>query len=224
MGALFVAKARRGLSQAAYSALLRGRRVLFEGKIGTLDPNIIQPVIAQIRETFVLSRFASSGPDGSGPPPSFHHHSHHHQANIQRLYQRVGGGRRISKQIRELIFQMVAENPSWGAPRIHGELLMLGLDVSERTISRWMKCAPKDPEPAKRWLAFLRTITFGVLYFSSLPMTAGASYTSTSPSIPRACGSSSSCERRFRLIWLLGFSSSIGMPSTDWKSRPRFDP
>ena len=33
----------------------------------------------------------------------------------------VGGGRRISQQIRELIFQMVADNPSWGAPRIHGE-------------------------------------------------------------------------------------------------------
>jgi transposase InsO family protein len=74
---------------------------------------------------------------------------------------------------------MVAENPTWGAPRIHGELLMLGFDISERTISRWMKRAPRDPEPAKRWLAFLRnhreaiaamdfftvpTITFGVLY------------------------------------------------------------
>jgi hypothetical protein len=35
----------------------------------------------------------------------------------------VGGGRRISQQIRELIFQMVADNPSWGAPRIHGELV-----------------------------------------------------------------------------------------------------
>src|ERR1039457_1462770 len=68
----------------------------------------------------------------------------------------VGGGRRISKQIREWIFQMVADNPSWGAPRIHGELLMLGFDVSETTISRWMKRAPKDPQPAKRWLAFLR--------------------------------------------------------------------
>ena len=40
-----------------------------------------------------------------------------------------------------MIFQMVAENPTWGAPRIHGELLMLGFDVSERTISRWMKRA-----------------------------------------------------------------------------------
>jgi hypothetical protein len=51
---------------------------------------------------------------------------------------------------------MVAENPTWGAPRIHGELLMLGFEVSERTISRWMRRAPKDPEPAKRWLTFLR--------------------------------------------------------------------
>jgi transposase InsO family protein len=51
---------------------------------------------------------------------------------------------------------MVAENPTWGAPRIHGELLMLGFDVSERTISRWMNRAPRDSEPAKRWLAFLR--------------------------------------------------------------------
>jgi hypothetical protein len=59
-------------------------------------------------------------------------------------------------QIRELIFQMVADNPTWGTPRIHGELLMLGFDVSETTISRWMKRAPKDPQPAKRWLAFLR--------------------------------------------------------------------
>jgi putative transposase len=92
---------------------------------------------------------------------------------------RMLGRRRISKEVRDLIFRMVAKNPTWGAPRIHGELLMLGFDVSKRTISRWMKKAPKNPERAKRWLAFLRnhreaiaamdfftarTITFGVLY------------------------------------------------------------
>jgi putative transposase len=79
-----------------------------------------------------------------------------------------------------LIFQMVAENPSWGAPRIHGEHLMLGFEVSERTISRWMKRAPRDPEPVKRERTFhenhkeaiaamdfftVPTITFGVLCF-----------------------------------------------------------
>ena len=89
------------------------------------------------------------------------------------------GRRPTPKEVRELIFRMVAENPTWGAPRIHGELLMLGFHISERTISRWMKRASRDPEPAKRWLAFLRnhreaiaamdfftvpTISFGVLY------------------------------------------------------------
>jgi putative transposase len=89
------------------------------------------------------------------------------------------GRRKLTKEVRELIFKMAAENSTWGAPRIHGELLMLGFEVSERTISRWMKRAPRDPEPAKRWLAFLHnhreaiaamdfftvpTITFGVLY------------------------------------------------------------
>jgi putative transposase len=91
----------------------------------------------------------------------------------------VVGRRRISKEVRDLIFRMVAENPTWGAPRIHGELLMLGFDLSERTISRWMRRAPRDPERAKRWLAFLRnhgeaiaamdfftvpSVTFSVIY------------------------------------------------------------
>jgi len=89
------------------------------------------------------------------------------------------GRKRISREIRDLIFRMVADNPTWGAPRIHGELLMLGFDVSERTISRWIRRAPRNPEPAKRWLAFLHnhreaiaamdfftvpTVTFGMLY------------------------------------------------------------
>jgi putative transposase len=89
------------------------------------------------------------------------------------------GRRPSSKEVRDLIFRMVAENPTWGAPRIHGELRMLGFDISERTISRWMKRAPRAPDPAGRWLAFLHnhreaiaamdfftvpTITFRVLY------------------------------------------------------------
>ena len=93
--------------------------------------------------------------------------------------QRVIGRKRISKEVRDLIFRMVTENPTWGAPRIHGELRMLGFDVCERTVSRWMRRAPRNPEPAKQWLAFLRnhreaiaamdfftvpTVTFRVLY------------------------------------------------------------
>ena len=89
------------------------------------------------------------------------------------------GRRCVSKELRDLIFRMVAENPTWGAPRIHGELRMLGFDISERTVLRWMRKAPRNPEPAKRWMAFLNnhreaiaamdfftvpTLTFGVLY------------------------------------------------------------
>jgi len=101
---------------------------------------------------------------------------------VWKLISKVGtqvGRKQTPKEVRDLIFRMVAENSTWGAPRIHGELLMLGFEVSERTISRWMKRAPRDPERDKRWLAFLRnhreaiaamdfftvsTISFGVLY------------------------------------------------------------
>jgi hypothetical protein len=89
------------------------------------------------------------------------------------------GRKQISRGLRDLIFRMVAQNTTWGASRIHGELKMLGFDVSERTVLRWMWKAPKSPEPAKRWAAFLSnhresiaamdfftvpTLTFGVLY------------------------------------------------------------
>jgi putative transposase len=108
-----------------------------------------------------------------------------HRTGFRRYWSLVSGVRnrvgrkKFSKDVQDLIFRLVAENPSWGAPRIHGELLMLGFDISERSVSRWMKRAPRDPEPGRRWLAFLRnhreaiaamdfftvpTITFGLLY------------------------------------------------------------
>lgn len=46
------------------------------------------------------------------------------------------GRKCVSRELRELIFSMVAENPTWGAPRIHGELKMLGFDISERSVLR----------------------------------------------------------------------------------------
>jgi transposase InsO family protein len=93
--------------------------------------------------------------------------------------QRIGGRKRVSQEIRALIFRMAAENPTWGAPRIHGELIKLGFVLSEPTVSRWLRRLNKAPDPAQRWLTFLRnhreaiaamdfftvpTLTFGVLY------------------------------------------------------------
>ena len=97
---------------------------------------------------------------------------------ISRKHVRVGR-KPTSRELRDLIFRLVTENRTWGAPRIHGELKMLGFEISERTILRWMRKAPRDPEPAKRWMAFLSnhreaiaamdffsvpTLTFGVMY------------------------------------------------------------
>src|ERR1700719_5272193 len=46
----------------------------------------------------------------------------------------VGGRPRIDSEMRALIRRMSRENPLWGAPRIHGELLMLGIEVAESTV------------------------------------------------------------------------------------------
>src|SRR5271155_462292 len=51
----------------------------------------------------------------------------------------IGGRKRVSKEVRALIFRMVAENPTWGAPRIHGELLKLGVELLERSVWRWIR-------------------------------------------------------------------------------------
>jgi transposase InsO family protein len=49
---------------------------------------------------------------------------------------------------------IAAANPIWGAPRIHGELLKLGFEISERTVSRLMP--KKDRRPTQTWTTFLR--------------------------------------------------------------------
>ena len=72
-----------------------------------------------------------------------------------RLSQSKGPGRpRVSSEIRTLISNMAAANPFWGAPRVHGELLKLGYEISERTVSRLL---PKnDKKPSQTWTTFLR--------------------------------------------------------------------
>jgi putative transposase len=53
-----------------------------------------------------------------------------------------------------LIRRMSRANPLWGAPRIHGELLKLGIKISQATVGRWMPWRPKVPSPT--WRSFLR--------------------------------------------------------------------
>ena len=64
-----------------------------------------------------------------------------------------GGRPSIDPQIRTLIRAMAIANPLWGAPRIHGELHTLGVDVSERTVSRLLERRPRPP--SQTWRTFL---------------------------------------------------------------------
>ena len=59
----------------------------------------------------------------------------------------------MSPEIRDLIRRMSLANPLWGAPRIHGELLKLGIEVSQATVGRYLPWRPKVPSPT--WRSFL---------------------------------------------------------------------
>ena len=59
----------------------------------------------------------------------------------------------VSAEIKALVTRMAAANPLWGAPRIHGELAKLGLDVAERTVSRLLP--KRRTPPSQTWRTFL---------------------------------------------------------------------
>jgi hypothetical protein len=122
----------------------------------------------------------------------------------------------VSPEVRQLIRRMKSDNPSWGAPRIHGELPQLGFDVSEPTVSRYLQRLQRQPDQAKvqRWLAFLQnhrevmaafdlftvpTLSFRVLYCFFVTSTIGAAFsTSKRPRTRQASGLCSSSARRCR--------------------------
>ncbi len=60
----------------------------------------------------------------------------------------------VASEIRRLVRQMAIANPLWRAPRIHGELKMLGITISERTVSRILLTVPRPP--SQTWKTFLR--------------------------------------------------------------------
>jgi len=64
------------------------------------------------------------------------------------------GRPRIAPEIRRLIAQM-ANNVGWGAPRIHGELCKLGIEISQATVSRYMPKPPPRPGSRQSWSTFL---------------------------------------------------------------------
>jgi len=63
----------------------------------------------------------------------------------------------LPKNLRQLIREMAAENPTWGEERIANELkLKLGIRVSPRTVEKYLRARPvRTPDPKQRWLTFV---------------------------------------------------------------------
>src|SRR5262245_59791299 len=71
-----------------------------------------------------------------------------------------GGRPQIAKEVRELIRKMSFENSLWGATKIHGELLKLGIAVAQSTVSVYM--VPRRDRPLQIWKTFLRNHMEGI--------------------------------------------------------------
>jgi putative transposase len=66
----------------------------------------------------------------------------------------------VDREVRSLIRQMNSANPLWGAPRIHGELLKLGIEISQATVAKYMVRRVGTPSPT--WRSFLRNHADGI--------------------------------------------------------------
>src|SRR5215468_9524538 len=82
-----------------------------------------------------------------------------HRERFRRYWRKLSqpkqpGRPRTCSEIRKLIHTMATANPTWGAPRVHGELKKLGFQISERTVSRLMP--KKTGRPSQTWMTFLR--------------------------------------------------------------------
>jgi putative transposase len=103
-----------------------------------------------------------------------------HRAGVRLFWRwrsRRGGRPRVDAEIRALVQRLARDNATWGAPRIHGELLKLGYRVAQSTVAAYLPSRPKPP--SQTWRTFLKihlfqaaaidffvipTVTFRLLY------------------------------------------------------------
>jgi hypothetical protein len=147
-----------------------------------------------------------------------------------RFRSKTAGRPATCREIRSIIQRMAHENLTWGAPRIHGELLKLGVDVSERTVSRYLSRLRRNGNAGQRWRTFLKnhpesiagmdfftviTANFRILYclFLKPHMITGRSSISIAHSIPPVNGSYNSSARRSPKVRRTRISSSIATRS-----------
>jgi hypothetical protein len=90
-----------------------------------------------------------------------------HREGIRRCWRRRSrrpGRPRIDSTCRDLIWRMATENCLWGAPRIHGEFLKLGITISERTVSRYLRGRPTSR--SQTWRTFFANHLGGQTHIS----------------------------------------------------------
>jgi hypothetical protein len=87
-----------------------------------------------------------------------------HRAGFRLFWRRKskprGGRPAVPLEIRKLIREMSLANPLWGVPRIHGELLKLGVDIGQTSVAKYM-VRRRDP-PSQGWRTFLRNHADGI--------------------------------------------------------------
>src|SRR5438270_7783773 len=80
-----------------------------------------------------------------------------------RIYRGKPGRPKVPQEIRDLIRMLSRNNPRWGAPRIHGELLKLGIEITEPTVAKYMVRHRKPP--AQTWRTFLQNHVTSLVSF-----------------------------------------------------------
>src|SRR5215470_8621233 len=87
-----------------------------------------------------------------------------HRAGFRRYWhwksRSLGGRPQIDAELRALIRRMSVDNPLWGAPRIHGELLKLGFEVAQSSVAKYM--VKQGRPPSQGWRTFLRNHAPGI--------------------------------------------------------------
>src|SRR3954465_13226191 len=115
---------------------------------------------------------------------------------------RRSGRPAVSAEIRQLIREMSIANPLWGAPRIHGELLKVGIDIGQTSVAKYM--ARRRGPPSQGWKTFVLNHADGI---AAMDLFGGADRV-----IPAALWAFDQGHSRRRILWL----GVTAHPTAEW--------
>ena len=147
-----------------------------------------------------------------------------HRAGFRRYWtwksrKRRPGRPGVAPEIRELIRTMSGSNPLWGAPRVHGELMKLGISISQAAVSKYMVRHRKPP--SQTWRSFLDNHVKDLVSVNvfTLPTATLRFYSSLSFSVTIVVGSFISTSRT---ILLQEWTAQQMVEAFPWDSAPRY--